>query len=77
MHQGGGSGRKSPLWLLLFFAPLANLLPFAEFQNKDDAYCFSLAKALYCVATPVTVGFFAPWGHCKTFLLKRIQGERF
>ncbi|XP_066494231.1 NTPase KAP family P-loop domain-containing protein 1-like [Tiliqua scincoides] len=44
-----------------------------EFQNKDDAYCFSLAKALYCVSTPVTVGFFAPWGHCKSFLLKRIQ----
>nr|XP_008119736.1 PREDICTED: NTPase KAP family P-loop domain-containing protein 1 isoform X2 [Anolis carolinensis] len=44
-----------------------------EFQNKDDAYCFSLAKALYCVATPVTVGFFAPWGHCKNFLLDRIR----
>ncbi|KAJ6663716.1 hypothetical protein lerEdw1_009795 [Lerista edwardsae] len=45
-----------------------------EFQNKDDAYCFSLAKALYCVATPVTVGFYAPWGHCKSYLLRRIQG---
>ncbi|XP_054855940.1 NTPase KAP family P-loop domain-containing protein 1-like [Eublepharis macularius] len=44
-----------------------------EFQNKDDAYCFSLAKALYCVTTPVTVGFYAPWGHCKNFLLDRIQ----
>ncbi|XP_062996405.1 NTPase KAP family P-loop domain-containing protein 1-like [Elgaria multicarinata webbii] len=44
-----------------------------EFQNKDDAYCFSLAKALYCVSTPVTVGFYAPWGHCKNFLLRRIQ----
>ncbi|XP_053123641.1 NTPase KAP family P-loop domain-containing protein 1-like [Hemicordylus capensis] len=43
------------------------------FQNKDEAYCFSLAKALYCVATPVTVGFYSPWGHCKSFLLRRIQ----
>ncbi|CAI5780621.1 KAP NTPase domain-containing protein [Podarcis lilfordi] len=48
-------------------------LPFAEFQNKDDAYCFSLAKALYCVSSPVTVGFYAPWGHCKAFLLDRIR----
>ncbi|XP_077174813.1 NTPase KAP family P-loop domain-containing protein 1-like [Paroedura picta] len=44
-----------------------------EFQNKDDAYCFSLAKALYSVSTPVTVGFYAPWGHCTSFLLGRIQ----
>nr|XP_056701817.1 NTPase KAP family P-loop domain-containing protein 1-like [Euleptes europaea] len=44
-----------------------------EFQNKDDAYCFSLAKALYCVHTPVTVGFYAPWGHCTSYLLNRIQ----
>ncbi|KAL8219801.1 UNVERIFIED_CONTAM: hypothetical protein K2H54_033955 [Gekko kuhli] len=44
-----------------------------EFQNKDDAYCFSLAKALYCVHTPVTVGFYAPWGHCTRFLLHRIE----
>uniref|UniRef100_A0ACB8FT24 Uncharacterized protein n=1 Tax=Sphaerodactylus townsendi TaxID=933632 RepID=A0ACB8FT24_9SAUR len=44
-----------------------------EFQNKDDAYCFSLAKALYCVNTPVTVGFYAPWGYCTGFYLKRIQ----
>ncbi|KAF7242238.1 NTPase KAP family P-loop domain-containing protein 1 [Varanus komodoensis] len=44
-----------------------------EFQHKDDAYCFSLAKALFCVSTPVTVGFYAPWGHCKDFLLTRIQ----
>ncbi|XP_060113765.1 NTPase KAP family P-loop domain-containing protein 1-like [Heteronotia binoei] len=52
---------------------LTHLAPDAEFQNKDDAYCFSLAKALYCVATPVTVGFYAPWGHCTSFLLGRIQ----
>ncbi|KAH0631590.1 hypothetical protein JD844_005988 [Phrynosoma platyrhinos] len=53
---------------------LTNAVPSTEFQNKDDAYCFSLAKALYCVATPVTVGFYAPWGHCKGFLLDKIRG---
>ncbi|XP_014379637.1 NTPase KAP family P-loop domain-containing protein 1-like [Alligator sinensis] len=44
-----------------------------ELQTKEEVYCFSLAKALYCGPTPVTVGFYAPWGHCKNFLLQKIQ----
>ncbi|XP_074872685.1 NTPase KAP family P-loop domain-containing protein 1-like isoform X2 [Carettochelys insculpta] len=53
-------------------SPLAPA-PVAEFQNKEDVYCLALAKALYSVPTPVTVGFYAPWGHCKTPLLQKIQ----
>ncbi|KAM9113723.1 NTPase KAP family P-loop domain-containing protein 1-like [Pangshura tecta] len=50
-----------------------SLVPLAEFQTKEDVYCFALAKALYSVPTPVTVGFYAPWGHCKNLLLQKIQ----
>lgn len=51
------------------------VFPSAELQTKEDVYCFSLAKALYCGPTPVTVGFYAPWGHCKNFLLQKMQSE--
>ncbi|KAM5145616.1 NTPase KAP family P-loop domain-containing protein 1-like [Mantella aurantiaca] len=43
------------------------------FQNKDDVYCYSLAKALYYVVSPVTVGFYAPWGRSKDILLNKIE----
>ncbi|XP_075464853.1 NTPase KAP family P-loop domain-containing protein 1-like [Ascaphus truei] len=43
------------------------------FQTNDDVYCFSLAKALYYVLTPVTVGFYAPWGRCKDILLNKVE----
>ncbi|CAH2314656.1 Hypothetical predicted protein [Pelobates cultripes] len=43
------------------------------FQTKDDVYCFSLAKALYNASTPVTVGFYAPWGRRKDILLNKIE----
>ncbi|KAM3912120.1 NTPase KAP family P-loop domain-containing protein 1-like [Leptodactylus fuscus] len=43
------------------------------FKTKDDVYCYSLAKALYYVVTPVTVGFYAPWGRRKDFLLNKIE----
>ncbi|XP_067413429.1 NTPase KAP family P-loop domain-containing protein 1-like isoform X2 [Emydura macquarii macquarii] len=48
-----------------------------EFQTKEDVYCLSLAKVLYSVPTPVTVGFYAPWGHCKNMLLQTIQKHMF
>ncbi|KAG9478106.1 hypothetical protein GDO78_013225 [Eleutherodactylus coqui] len=41
--------------------------------TKDDVYCYSLAKALYYVVSPVTVGFYAPWGRRKDVLLNRIE----
>ncbi|PIO32708.1 hypothetical protein AB205_0131520 [Aquarana catesbeiana] len=44
-----------------------------RFETKDDVYCFSLAKALYYVASPVTVGFYAPWGRRKDVLLNKIE----
>ncbi|KAG8448496.1 hypothetical protein GDO86_015547 [Hymenochirus boettgeri] len=44
-----------------------------NFQTKDDVYCFSLAKAIYYVATPVTVGFYAPWGRRKDYLLSKVE----
>ncbi|XP_072287120.1 NTPase KAP family P-loop domain-containing protein 1-like [Pyxicephalus adspersus] len=44
-----------------------------DFQTKDDVYCFSLAKALYYVISPVTVGFYAPWGRRKDILLNKIE----
>lgn len=56
--------------IIVFF-----LVPVAEFQTKEDVYCFSLAKVLYSVPTPVTVGFYAPWGHCKNMLLQTIQSK--
>ncbi|KAM3911978.1 NTPase KAP family P-loop domain-containing protein 1-like [Leptodactylus fuscus] len=43
------------------------------FETKDDVYCYSLAKALYYVVTPVTVGFYAPWGRRKDFLLNKVE----
>lgn len=52
-----------------------SLVSVAEFQTKEDVYCFALTKALYSVPTPVTVGFYAPWGHCKNLLLQKIQRE--
>ncbi|XP_042295817.1 NTPase KAP family P-loop domain-containing protein 1-like [Sceloporus undulatus] len=45
-----------------------------EFQNKDDAYCFSLAKALYCVATPVT-SFLSISGYMRHQSWKKDQQE--
>ena len=51
------------------------LIPVAGFQTKEDIYCLALAKALYTVPTPVTAGFYAPWGHCKNLLLHKIKGE--
>ncbi|KAM4696149.1 NTPase KAP family P-loop domain-containing protein 1 [Rhinophrynus dorsalis] len=44
-----------------------------DFQTKDDVCCFSLAKALYYVPPPVTVGFYAPWGRRKDILLNKIE----
>ncbi|XP_073491688.1 NTPase KAP family P-loop domain-containing protein 1-like [Aquarana catesbeiana] len=44
-----------------------------RFKTKDDVYCFSLAKALYYVVSPVTVGFYAPWGRRKDLLLNKIE----
>ncbi|XP_041428763.1 NTPase KAP family P-loop domain-containing protein 1 [Xenopus laevis] len=44
-----------------------------DFQTKDDVYCFSLAKALYYVTTPVTVGFYAPWGRRTDILLSKVE----
>ncbi|CAM4686763.1 unnamed protein product [Lepidochelys olivacea] len=52
---------------------MVGLGPLPEFQTKEDVYCFALTKALYSVPTPVTVGFYAPWGHCKNLLLQKIQ----
>ncbi|XP_071980264.1 NTPase KAP family P-loop domain-containing protein 1-like [Engystomops pustulosus] len=43
------------------------------FETKDDIYCYSLAKALYYVVTPVTVGFYAPWGRRKDYLLNKVE----
>ncbi|XP_075690531.1 NTPase KAP family P-loop domain-containing protein 1-like [Rhinoderma darwinii] len=43
------------------------------FETKDDVYCYSLAKALYYVVSPVTVGFYAPWGRRKDFLLNKVE----
>uniref|UniRef100_A0A8C5Q1A4 KAP NTPase domain-containing protein n=1 Tax=Leptobrachium leishanense TaxID=445787 RepID=A0A8C5Q1A4_9ANUR len=43
------------------------------FQTKDDVYSFSLAKALYNVLSPVTVGFYASWGRRKDILLNKIE----
>ncbi|XP_040298756.1 NTPase KAP family P-loop domain-containing protein 1-like [Bufo bufo] len=43
------------------------------FETKDDIYCYSLAKALYYVRSPVTVGFYASWGRRKDFLLNKIE----
>ncbi|XP_053330178.1 NTPase KAP family P-loop domain-containing protein 1-like [Spea bombifrons] len=44
-----------------------------DFETKDDVYCFSLAKALYYVSCPVTVGFYAPWGRRKDILLNKVE----
>ncbi|XP_040214320.1 NTPase KAP family P-loop domain-containing protein 1-like [Rana temporaria] len=44
-----------------------------RFKTKDDVYCYSLAKALYYVVSPVTVGFYAPWGRRKDLLLNKIE----
>ncbi|XP_075770377.1 NTPase KAP family P-loop domain-containing protein 1-like [Pelodiscus sinensis] len=49
------------------------LIPVEGFQTKEDIYCLALAKALYTVPTPVTAGFYAPWGHCKNLLLHKIK----
>ncbi|XP_075043253.1 NTPase KAP family P-loop domain-containing protein 1-like [Mixophyes fleayi] len=46
---------------------------FSGFQTKDDIYCYSLAKALYYVVSPVTVGFYAPWGRRKDTLLNKVE----
>ncbi|KAJ1106926.1 hypothetical protein NDU88_004324 [Pleurodeles waltl] len=46
---------------------------FLGFQTEDDVYCLALAKALYYVSTPVTVGFYAPWGRQKNSLLKKVR----
>ncbi|XP_069799679.1 NTPase KAP family P-loop domain-containing protein 1-like isoform X2 [Dendropsophus ebraccatus] len=43
------------------------------FETKDDIYCYSLAKALYYVVSPVTVGFYAPWGRRKDYLLNKVE----
>ncbi|XP_063791761.1 NTPase KAP family P-loop domain-containing protein 1-like [Pseudophryne corroboree] len=43
------------------------------FKTKDDIYCYSLAKALYYVVSPVTVGFYAPWGRSKDILLNKVE----
>ncbi|KAM8952805.1 NTPase KAP family P-loop domain-containing protein 1-like [Pelodytes ibericus] len=43
------------------------------FKTKDDVYCFSLAKALYNVNSPVTVGFYASWGRRKDILLNKVE----
>eukprot|EP00079_Xenopus_tropicalis_P037870 XP_017951641.1 PREDICTED: uncharacterized protein LOC100144969 isoform X2 [Xenopus tropicalis] len=44
-----------------------------DLLTKDDVYCFSLAKALYYVTTPVTVGFYAPWGRRTDILLSKVE----
>ncbi|KAM4642310.1 NTPase KAP family P-loop domain-containing protein 1-like [Discoglossus pictus] len=44
-----------------------------DFDTKDDVYCFSLAKTLYNVIPPVTVGFYASWGRRKDILLNKIE----
>ncbi|XP_077303277.1 NTPase KAP family P-loop domain-containing protein 1-like [Lithobates pipiens] len=44
-----------------------------RFKTKDDVYCYSLAKALYYVVSPVTVGFYSPWGRCTDLLLNKIE----
>ncbi|XP_028920816.1 NTPase KAP family P-loop domain-containing protein 1-like [Ornithorhynchus anatinus] len=40
---------------------------------EDDVFCHALAKVLYHAPTPVTVGFYAPWGHRKNVLLQKVQ----
>ncbi|XP_053545183.1 NTPase KAP family P-loop domain-containing protein 1-like [Bombina bombina] len=44
-----------------------------ELVTKDDVYCFSLAKALYYLVPPVTVGFYASWGRRKDILLNKVE----
>ncbi|XP_078518319.1 NTPase KAP family P-loop domain-containing protein 1 [Lissotriton helveticus] len=41
-------------------------------QTEDDIYCACLSKALCHVSTPVTVGFYAPFGSRVYMLLDRI-----
>ncbi|XP_018417003.1 PREDICTED: NTPase KAP family P-loop domain-containing protein 1-like [Nanorana parkeri] len=52
---------------------LNNRLFHQDFQTKDDVYCYSLAKALYYVVSPVTLGFYAPWGRRKDLLLNKVE----
>ncbi|XP_069500723.1 NTPase KAP family P-loop domain-containing protein 1-like [Ambystoma mexicanum] len=42
-------------------------------ETDEDVYCQALANSLYYVATPVTVGFYAPWGRHENTLLDKVQ----
>ncbi|XP_040262278.1 NTPase KAP family P-loop domain-containing protein 1-like [Bufo bufo] len=43
------------------------------FETKDDIYCYSLAKALHYAVSPLTVGFYAPWGRREDFLINKVE----
>ncbi|XP_044124866.1 LOW QUALITY PROTEIN: NTPase KAP family P-loop domain-containing protein 1-like [Bufo gargarizans] len=42
-------------------------------ENKDEEYCYALAKALYHDKCPLTIGLYIPWGRCKDDLLDKIR----
>ncbi|XP_029427452.1 NTPase KAP family P-loop domain-containing protein 1 [Rhinatrema bivittatum] len=47
-------------------------MPLSGKQTEDDIYCACLSKALCHIPTPVTVGFYAPFGSRVYMLLEKI-----
>ncbi|KAM9324008.1 NTPase KAP family P-loop domain-containing protein 1-like [Gastrophryne carolinensis] len=71
LPQGDWGGNRARVEREIILKGLLNFK--AEFQTQDDVYCYSLAKAIYYVVSPVTVGFYAPWGRRTDLLLNKIE----
>ncbi|XP_044524505.1 NTPase KAP family P-loop domain-containing protein 1 [Gracilinanus agilis] len=60
LREGGGAEPQPP--------PHGPAVSFADIVTEDDIYCNCLSKTLCHVPTPVTVGFYAPFG-CRLHMM--------